>query len=37
MHVRVAKFDNDGDIPAKFVVFYLQEENEKETIRILTK
>lgn len=33
--VRVAKFNNDGDIPAKFVVFYLLGENEKETIRIL--
>ena len=33
--VRVAKFNNDGDIPAKFVVFYLLGENEKETVRIL--
>jgi quercetin dioxygenase-like cupin family protein len=33
--VRVAKFNNDGDTPAKFVVFYLLGENEKETIRIL--
>jgi len=35
--VRVAKFDNEGDIPAKFVVFYLQGEDKKETIHILTK
>ena len=35
--VRVAKFNNDGDTPAKFVVFYLLGENEKETIRILEK
>ena len=34
-NVRVAKFNNDGDTPAKFVVFYLLGENEKETIRIL--
>jgi len=36
-HVRVAKFNNDGDTPAKFVVFYLLGENEKETVRILEK
>ena len=36
-HVRVAKFNNDGDIPAKFVVFYLLGENEEETVRILEK
>lgn len=35
--VRVAKFNNDGDTPAKFVVFYLLGENEKETVRILAK
>ena len=34
-NVRVAKFNNDGDTPAKFVVFYLLGENEKETIRII--
>ena len=33
--VRVAKFNNDGNTLAKFVVFYLLGENEKETIRIL--
>ena len=33
--VRVAKFNNDEDTPAKFVVFYLLGENEKETVRIL--
>ena len=36
-NVRVAKFDNDGNGPAKFVVFYLLGEKEQETVRILTK
>jgi len=36
-HVRVAKFNNDADTPAKFVVFYLLGENEKDTLRILEK
>jgi quercetin dioxygenase-like cupin family protein len=35
--IKVAKFNNDGDTPAKFVVFYLLGENEKETVRILEK
>lgn len=35
--VRVARFNNDGEIPAKFVVFYLLGEHEKETIRILAE
>ena len=35
--VRVAKFNNDGDTPAKFVVFYLLGESENETVRILEK
>ena len=35
--VRVARFDNDGDVPAKFVVFYLLGQEEKETVRILPK
>ena len=35
--VRVSKFNNSGDTPAKFVVFYLLGENEEETIRILDK
>lgn len=35
--VRVAKFNNDGDTPAKFVVFYLLGENENETVHILEK
>lgn len=35
--VRVAKFNNEGSIPAKFVVFYLLGENEKETVCILEK
>ena len=36
-HVRVAKFNNDADTPAKFVVFYLLGEIEKDTVRILEK
>ena len=36
-YVRVAKFNNEGDTPAKFVVFYLLGENEKDTVRILEK
>lgn len=35
--IRVAKFNNDGDIPAKFVVFYLLGEGETDTVRILEK
>jgi quercetin dioxygenase-like cupin family protein len=35
--IRVAKFNNEGKIPAKFVVFYLLGENEKETVCILEK
>lgn len=35
--VRVAKFNNDGAIPSKFVAFYLLGENEKEIVRILEK
>lgn len=35
--VTVAKFNNEGNTPAKFVVFYLLGENEKETVRILDK
>ena len=35
--VRVAKFNNDGDTPAKFVAFYLLSENEKATIQLLEK
>lgn len=34
-NVRVAKFNNEGDIPAKFAVFYLLGENEEETIHII--
>jgi len=33
--VRVTKFNNGGDTPAKFIAFYLLGENEKETVRIL--
>lgn len=33
--VRVAKFDNEGNIPAKFAVFYLLDDGERETIKIL--
>ncbi len=35
--VRVAKFNNDGDVSAKFVVFYLLGDNEKETVSVLVK
>lgn len=35
--VRVAKFNNDGDVSAKFVVFYLLGDNEKETVSVLAK
>ena len=34
-YARVTKFNNEGNAPAKFVVFYLLGENEKETVRIL--
>jgi quercetin dioxygenase-like cupin family protein len=34
-NVRVSKFNNDGEIPAKFVVFYLLGNNEKETVQVL--
>jgi len=33
--VRVAKFNNESDVPAKFVVFYLLEDKDNETIKIL--
>ena len=36
-NVRVARFDNDGDAPAKFVVHYLLGKDENETVKILTK
>jgi quercetin dioxygenase-like cupin family protein len=36
-NVRVAKFNNDGGTPAKFVVFYLLGKNEDETVRLLEK
>ncbi len=35
--VRVAKFNNDGAVPAKFAAFYLLGENEQETIHILDR
>ena len=35
LNVRVAKFDNEGECPAKFVAFYLLGMDEKETVRIL--
>ena len=35
--VRVSKFNNEGDTPAKFVAFYLLGENDKETIQMLEK
>lgn len=36
-NVRVARFDNDGDTPAKFVVHYLLGKDEQETVKTLTK
>lgn len=33
--VRVAKFDNDGSAPARFVVFYLLGSDDHETVEIL--
>ncbi len=35
--VRVAKFNNEGDVPATFVVFYLLGEGETDTVRLLEK
>ncbi|HET8870168.1 MAG TPA: cupin domain-containing protein [Aquabacterium sp.] len=34
---RIAKFNNEGTVPAKFVVFYLLDEESQETIRLLAK
>jgi len=36
-HVRVARFDNDGDAPARFVLHYLLGKDEHETVRVLEK
>ena len=36
-NIRVAKFNNEGDVPAKFVVFYLLGEGESDTVHILGK
>jgi len=36
-NVRVARFDNDGEIPAKFAAFYLLGKDEHELIRMLPK
>lgn len=36
-NVRVARFDNEGDTPAKFVVHYLLGKDEHETVQILNK
>jgi hypothetical protein len=33
--VRVARFDNDGETPARFAAFYLLEEDGQELIRML--
>lgn len=35
--IRVAKFNNEGAVPAKFFVFYLLGEGETDTVRILEK
>jgi quercetin dioxygenase-like cupin family protein len=34
-NIRIAKFNNSGNIPVKFFVFYLQNKYEEETIRII--
>lgn len=34
-NARVARFDNEGDAPARFVAFYLLGTDEKEVIRLL--
>ena len=36
-YVRIARFDNEGDSPAKFVAFYLLGQDEVELIRILSE
>jgi len=36
-NVRVARFDNDADTPARFAVLYLLARDEHEIIRILQK
>jgi quercetin dioxygenase-like cupin family protein len=37
VNVRVARFDNEGDLPATFVVFYLLGKGDTETVHILDK
>ena len=34
--VRVARFDNEGDTPARFATFYLLGQDEHELIRIIS-
>lgn len=34
-NVRIARFDNEGVIPAKFVAVYLLDSNDQELIRLL--
>lgn len=36
-NVRIARFDNEEEYPAKFIVYYLLGKGEYETIRILAK
>jgi quercetin dioxygenase-like cupin family protein len=36
-NVRVSRFDNDGDVPAKFVAHYLLSKQQRETVKILEK
>jgi quercetin dioxygenase-like cupin family protein len=36
-NIRIAKFNNEGDVPAKFVVFYLLGEGESDTVHLLEK
>lgn len=36
-NVRVACFNNDGDVPARFLAFYLLGKDENELVRMLNK
>jgi quercetin dioxygenase-like cupin family protein len=36
-NVRVARFDNDGDAPARFVVHYLLGKDERDTVQVLSR
>ncbi len=36
-NTRIAKFDNDGEVPARFAVFYLLGKDDRDTVKILSK